>query len=176
MEDQILRRKAGLIKMLLMDVDGVMTDGSVWLGDDGVELKRFNIYDGQGIYLLHQASVKVGLITGRTSEALRIRAEKLEIKELHQGVLDKLGCYKEIIARHKLRDDEVAYIGDDLIDIPVLKAAGFSVGVANAVEEVKRVVDYITVKKGGDGAVREVVDIILNAQGYDLMRDFWSST
>jgi 3-deoxy-D-manno-octulosonate 8-phosphate phosphatase (KDO 8-P phosphatase) len=157
--------KARKIRMLLLDVDGVLTDGKIYLSDDGRETKRFDLHDGHGIKLLHRAGIRVGIISGRTSPSVDIRARQLSIQEIHQGVVDKIKAYEEILHRHQLKEEEVAYIGDDLVDLPLLRRVGLSVVVANAHDAVKRDADWITKRKGGGGAVREVVDYLLKAQG-----------
>ena len=159
-----LTEKARRIKFLLLDVDGVMTDGKVYLDDDGRETKAFDIQDGHGIALLRKAGIRVGIISGRTSRAVDIRAKQLCIEEVHQAVEDKLKVYEEILNRYQLKDQEIAYIGDDLIDHPLLQRVGLSVAVANAHEIVKRSVDWVTRREGGAGAVREVVDHLLKSQ------------
>jgi 3-deoxy-D-manno-octulosonate 8-phosphate phosphatase (KDO 8-P phosphatase) len=160
-----LNEKGKRIKFLLLDVDGVMTDGKVYIDDDGCETKAFNIQDGHGITLLRKAGIRVGIISGRSSRAVDIRAKQLSIEEVHQAVDDKLKVYEQILTRYQLKDEEVAYIGDDLIDRPLLQRVGLSVAVANAHEIVKRSVDWVTKRDGGAGAVREVVDHLLKSQG-----------
>lgn len=159
-----LIRKARQIRYLLLDVDGVMTNGLLFFDEAGREIKAFSIYDGLGISLLHQAGIGVGLISGRMSYIVTQRAKELQIKDIYQGTRDKIAAYKEIRKKYQLNDEAVAFIGDDLIDLPLLQKVGLSVAVANAVDSVKRAVDWITKKKGGEGAVREVIDFILSAQ------------
>ena len=151
--------------MLLLDVDGVLTDGKIYLDDDGREMKRFDLHDGHGIKLLRKAGIQVGIISGRSSSSVNIRAKQLLSEEIHQGAADKIKVYEEILQWCQLKDDEIAYIGDDLIDLPLLRRVGLSVVVADAHDAVKRDVDWITKKKGGAGAVREVIDYLLKAQG-----------
>lgn len=153
------------IKMLLLDVDGVMTDGGIFLGPDSLELKRFHVQDGVGIALAKAAGLLVGIITGRDSEAVTRRAKELGIDEVRQGVFRKEKGYEAILKKYGLRDEEIAYVGDDLLDIPILKRVGLSICVANGAEDVRRVSRYITKRKGGDGAVREVVEMILKRAG-----------
>ena len=153
------------IKMLLLDVDGVMTDGGIFLGPDSIELKRFHVQDGVGIALAKAAGLLVGIITGKDSEAVRRRAIELGIDEVQQGVFHKEEGYEAILKKYGLRDEEIAYMGDDLLDIPILKRVGLSICVANGAEEVRRVSKYITKRRGGDGAVREVVEMILKGMG-----------
>ncbi len=153
------------IKMLLLDVDGVMTDGGIFLGPEGIELKRFHVQDGMGVALAKAAGLLVGIITARDSEAVRRRAKELGIDEVQQGVFRKEEGYEAILKKYGLRDEEMAYMGDDLLDIPILKRVGLSICVANGAEEVRRVSKYITKRKGGEGAVREVVEMILKEMG-----------
>ncbi|MEX0601979.1 MAG: HAD hydrolase family protein, partial [Bacteroidota bacterium] len=157
------KRRSSLkrIRLLLLDVDGVMSDGGVYYTESGDELKKFNIQDGYGIVRLRDAGVAVGLITGRISTLVRRRAAELGITEVHQNLTDKRGTYEEIKARLGLADEEIAYMGDDEPDLPVLQAVGFSAAPANAVESVKRTVQYVCRRNGGEGAVREVIELIL---------------
>lgn len=152
------------IKLLLMDVDGVMTDGGITIDNNGVEAKTFHVRDGHGIKLLQRAGVKVGIITGRESEVVKHRAAELGIEILYQGMKVKMDAYRQILADEGLKDGEVAYIGDDVVDLPVLNQVGFSVAVADASESLKPYVDYVTVLNGGRGAVREVTELILKGQ------------
>ncbi|MFQ6617485.1 MAG: KdsC family phosphatase [Fidelibacterota bacterium] len=153
------------IKMILTDVDGVLTDGSLMLGDGELELKSFNVHDGFAIYLAKRAGLKVGFITGRTSRAVERRAKELGIDVLYQGELNKRIPYEKVKSEYELDDDEIAFIGDDFLDLVILKKVGFSASVANAREEVKRHVHYVTSAKGGDGAFREIIDLILKEKG-----------
>jgi 3-deoxy-D-manno-octulosonate 8-phosphate phosphatase (KDO 8-P phosphatase) len=157
-----LKDKAGKIKLLLLDVDGVMTDGGIILGGGTIEIKRFHVQDGLGITLARQAGLQVGILTSRSSEVVERRARELGIEEVSQGCPRKLEGYHRILEKYGLRDGEVAYIGDDLPDLPVLRRVGLAFAVANAVPEVKRQADYVTRKTGGEGAVREVVEFLLN--------------
>ncbi len=158
-------KRAKRIKMLLLDVDGVMTDGGVILGPGKMELKKFNIHDGMGVTLARAAGLLVGILTGRISEAVRKRAKELKIDEVHQGFFYKEEGYLAILKKRRLKDEEIAYVGDDLLDIPILKRAGLSICVANGVPEAKKVSHYVTRRRGGEGAVREVVDLLLTAMG-----------
>ena len=153
------------IKLLIMDVDGVMTDGKIIMDDAGHEIKNFNVRDGHGIKLLQRYGIPVAILTGRQSKVVAHRASDLEIKDVHQKVFNKKEVFEEILKQHKLSPDEAAFIGDDIVDIPVLKRVGFSVAVADADDMVKKSVDYIAKNKGGHGAVREVCEMILQAQG-----------
>ncbi len=152
------------IKMILMDVDGVLTDGKIIFTSDGTELKEFNIQDGMGITLARMAGLKTGIITGRESIMVQRRAEELKYDIISQGSFKKFARYEEIKKQFALSDDEVCYIGDDLPDIPVLKKVGFSVAVANARDELKKIAHFTTTLSGGEGAVREVIDLILKGQ------------
>ncbi len=163
--DDSLIEKIKRIKLLILDVDGVLTDGSINYTDDGREFKSFDVKDGHGIKLLMRSGVEVALITARESNVVAIRAKDLGIKDVYQGRLEKLGAFEEILANKGLDADETAYAGDDIIDLPVLRRAGFSVAVQDAVEEVKQRVDHVTERPGGRGAVRELTDLILKVQG-----------
>lgn len=166
-----MKEKLLKIKMLLLDVDGVLTGGEIIYSSSGEELKKFDIQDGMGITLARMAGLKTGIITGRTSDMVKRRAEELQFDVVSQGNFNKLKPYEEIRESYGLNDDEIAYVGDDLLDLPILKRVGFSVAVANARDEVKAQCDYITTAEGGNGAVREVIDKILKRQEkfYDLL-------
>lgn len=161
------------IKLLLMDVDGVLTSGDIIYSSTGEELKKFNIQDGMGITLAKKAGLKTGIITSRISEMVRRRADELKIDIISQGNFDKLIPYKEIRDKEGLKDDEIAYIGDDLPDLCILKRVGFSVAVANACDDVKAICDYVTIAEGGNGAVREIIEMILKRQEkfFDLIEE-----
>ncbi len=163
MEEDIYK-KARPVKLLILDVDGVMTDGSIVFDSDGRETKSFNVKDGHGIKLFMRAGLKVALITARSSKVVSKRADELGISIVRQGAKDKLSAFTEILKELSLTPAETAYIGDDIIDLPVLTRVGFSVAVADAVAEVVKRVDYVTESKGGRGAVREAVEVILKAQ------------
>ena len=153
------------IKLLLLDVDGVMTDGRIIFDSNGVESKFFNVKDGHGIKMLQRAGIEVGIISGRESMVVANRAAELGIERVFQKALDKLSPYLKILADTGLADDEVAFIGDDLIDIPVLQRVGFAAAPADAVTEVFPFVHLVTKNSGGWGAVREISDLLLKAQG-----------
>ena len=152
------------IKLLLLDVDGVMTDGGVYFTERGDEAKKFDIHDGYGIAKLRKSGVIVGIVTGRTSQLVITRARELGISEVHQNLENKLEAYEQIRTKFNLTDQQVAYIGDDEPDIPPMKKAGFAACPASAVAAVRREADFICRNRGGEGAVREVVDIILESQ------------
>ena len=153
------------IKMILMDVDGVLTGGEIIYSAAGDEIKVFNIHDGMGITLARMAGLKTGIITGRMSEMVRRRAEELKFDAVVQGQVHKLAAYEGIRERFRLLDDSIAYIGDDIVDLCILKRVGFSAAVADAIGTVKETCDYVTNAAGGRGAVREVIDLILQGQG-----------
>ncbi len=162
--NEALKKKAQSIRFLLLDVDGVLTNGMIYLDNNGNETKAFHIHDGFGIYQAQKAGIKIGIVTGRSSEIVSIRANELEIQEVHQGIMDKITIYDMIIKKYDLSDDEIAYVGDDLIDLPVLKRAGLSIAVANARPMIKEEVDWVTNNNGGNGAVREVTDFLLSVR------------
>jgi 3-deoxy-D-manno-octulosonate 8-phosphate phosphatase (KDO 8-P phosphatase) len=153
------------ILILAMDVDGVLTDGTVILHHDGTESKRFSLLDGHGIKMWLRAGLQIAWISGRASEATRRRAEQLGITLVFEGATVKLPVFDELLSKTGLEARQAAYMGDDLLDIPVLKSAGFAAAVANAVDEVKACADYVTAKPGGAGAVREVIEHILKGSG-----------
>ncbi|OGD33452.1 MAG: 3-deoxy-D-manno-octulosonate 8-phosphate phosphatase [Candidatus Aminicenantes bacterium RBG_19FT_COMBO_58_17] len=159
------KARALRIKMIIMDVDGTLTDGALFVLPDGEEVKSYNVRDGLGILLAHLAGFKTAIITGKTSRALEKRAEKLRIDELHQGILDKKPVLEAILAKHGLKNEEAAYIGDDLGDLAVIKAVGLAGAVADAHPEVKKNCHFISQQSGGRGAVREFIEFILDAQG-----------
>ncbi len=153
------------IKLLAMDVDGVITDGTVIISDDGLEAKKFNLLDGHGIKLWHRAGLQTAFISGRMSKATQVRADQLGINFVYQPCPAKLEGFEKLLSQSSLKPENIAYIGDDVLDIPVAKRVGFSVAVSNAVEELKRTVHYTTSRPGGSGAVREVIEYILKNTG-----------
>lgn len=153
------------IKLLLLDVDGIMTDGRITYDNDGGESKSFDVKDGHGLKLLQRAGIRVGIITGRQSHVVSHRAAELGIELVYQGVKDKLVPYHEILEKLKLSHDEVAYAGDDVVDLPVMRRVGFAATVADAVEDVKPFAALVTKRNGGRGAVREICDFILKESG-----------
>ena len=165
----MLRKRAARIRLLLVDVDGVLTDGRIYLQSlpDGtaVEVKVFDAHDGAGLKLARLAGLRTGLITGRDSTAVTRRAREVGMDFVYQKRDEKLSAYLEILHRAGLRDPEVAYVGDDLPDLPVLARVGLAVAVANAVPEVKKAAHFVTRRSGGTCAVREVVELVLKAQG-----------
>ena len=153
------------IEMLVMDVDGVLTDGTLIIHTDGSESKHFNSSDGHGIRMWKRAGLEVALISGRASEPTARRAEQLQIEHVFQDCHFKLPVFEKLLEQVGLPPDKAAFIGDDLTDLPVIRYAGFGVAVADAVAEVKRYADYITTHPGGRGAVREVIEHILKNSG-----------
>jgi 3-deoxy-D-manno-octulosonate 8-phosphate phosphatase (KDO 8-P phosphatase) len=160
-----IQSKAKKIKLLLLDVDGVLTDGRILLDNQGNELKAFHVRDGHGIKMAQKAGIIVGIITGRISEVVNIRARELGIKEVHQGTHEKIVVYDSILGRYGFRDEEVAYMGDDIVDVDIFKRTGLAVTVDDADPSVKPHVDMITKTAGGRGAVREFINLILKHQG-----------
>ncbi|MCI0705976.1 MAG: HAD hydrolase family protein [Ignavibacteriae bacterium] len=160
-----LQSKLKKIKLLLLDVDGVMTDGGVYIAESGDRMKKFNIQDGYGIVKLQQRGVRVGIITGGNSKMVQRRAEELGIAEVYQNFDDKITAYERVKQKFNLRDDEIAHIGDDELDLPVLRVVGFSAAPADAVPNVRKAVDFVSKRRGGEGAVREVIDLILQGRG-----------
>jgi 3-deoxy-D-manno-octulosonate 8-phosphate phosphatase (KDO 8-P phosphatase) len=160
-----LVERARRIKMILMDADGVLTDGKIIFLTGGSEAKMFDSKDGVGIKLAQRAGLKTGVISGRESEALLRRCEELGMDEIHQHVFEKLEAYEEIRSRLGLGHEECCFIGDDLVDAPVLKRVGLPVTVADAHPALEPLVAYVTERPGGAAAVREVIDLIIKAQG-----------
>ena len=157
--------KVKKIKMIISDVDGVWTDGSFYKGTDGQEFKKFNVHDGVGVAMARAAGLKIALISGRYSPATEYRAKELNIEDVYNGGLNKIPAYNELKNKYNLIDSEIAYVGDDLIDIPVMEKVGFPIAVDNAIEDVKKISVYTTKSPGGNGAFREAVVWILEEQG-----------
>src|SRR3954462_5414929 len=168
--------RAKLIKLLLMDCDGVLTDGLLWLTENDDEQKAFHARDGQGISLVHRAGLRTGIISGRKSTAVERRAHDLKMAYVHQFAKDKIKALEEIMAEAGVTADECAFIGDDLAYIAPMRRVGLAVAVADAVHETKQAAHYVTVLKGGRGAVREICELILKSQERwdDLMKGFES--
>lgn len=159
-----LINKAKKIRCLICDVDGVLTDGRIYIDNFGNELKSFNIQDGLGLKLLMSAGIEVAVITGSTNAVIENRMSQLDIKHYFKGQINKQSAYHTLKTRLNLADDQFAYIGDDLPDLPIMKQVGLSVAVSNAVSLVKKSSDWNTELPGGQGGVRELCDFILNAQ------------
>ena len=161
---QALAKAAGLL-LMGFDVDGVLTDGTLYFGSEGDEIKAFSSLDGHGLKMLQHAGIEVAIISGRSSPALRSRAENLGIRELHMGVEDKRSLMESLVRPRGIGLAQAGYMGDDVVDLPVLRACGFSATVADGHDEVKARVDHVTRYGGGRGGVREVCELILRAQG-----------
>ena len=153
------------IKMLISDVDGVWTDGSFYKGTDGQEFKKFTVLDGAGVAMARAAGLKIALISGRYSQATEYRAKELKIEDVYNGSLNKIPAYEEIKMKYSLNDSNIAYIGDDIIDLPVMEKVAIPIAVPNASMTVKDVAVHLTKLSGGDGAFREAVEWILEKQG-----------
>ncbi len=169
-----IERRASHIKLLLMDCDGVLTDGRLWLLEHGDEHKSFNTHDGLGLSLLHRAGLKSGILSGRFSQGVTRRAQELGIEFVHQGDPEKMEAFRQVLRQAGVDENEVAFVGDDLTDIPIMQRAELAVAVADAVAETRSVAHYVTQAKGGHGAVREVVEMILKSQGHwnDLVEEY----
>jgi 3-deoxy-D-manno-octulosonate 8-phosphate phosphatase (KDO 8-P phosphatase) len=161
-----LLERARKTRLLMMDVDGVLTDGRIIQDSHGCEVKAFDVKDGHGIVMAHRAKLRTALISGRASETVTRRAEELGIQLVFQKIWNKLEVYEKILVDTALTPDEVTYIGDDLVDIPLLRRVGLAVAVADAVDEVKAAAHLVTQHPGGQGAVREVIELLLKAQGH----------
>lgn len=162
---QAIRDKAMKVKLVIFDMDGVLTDGCAWVNEQGVVSKQFNYHDGLGISFLQEAGFEVAIITGDRSGVVNHRAERLRIKHVYQGRISKLSSYKDLIEKLNLKDEQVAYLGDDIVDLPVLRQVGLPVAVHNAHTQVKEVADWVTTCSGGSGAARELCDLILDVHG-----------
>lgn len=165
------------IELILSDVDGVMTDGDVIFDNQGIESKKFHIRDGLGVQLWQRAGYRFGLLTSRTSQIVKVRASELGIEIVRQGLEEKRKMALDVLADLELEPPQVCYIGDDLPDIPVMRHMGLAVAVADAAEEVRRIAHYTTSRAGGEGAVRETVELILRSQKRwdDLIQRFYSA-
>ena len=154
-----------MIKLVLLDVDGTLTDGGIYRGNNGEELKRFNVKDGYAIVNAQKLGIEFGIITGRKSELVEIRAKELKIKYLYQGISEKTVILEEIIKKDGLSKEDIAYMGDDLNDLLIMKQVGSSGTPKDAVDEVIQVADFVSKKNGGSGAVREFIEHILKKDG-----------
>ena len=159
-------KAAKKVKLLILDVDGVLTDGGIILDNEGNEFKSFHVRDGHGIKLLIRKGVDVAIITGRHSKVVERRAHELGVKEVYQKCYDKVVAYEKIKEKFSLVDEEIAYIGDDVVDIPILKRGGLPVAVVDASQDAKAFAAFVTRQRGGRGAVREITDLILKAKGF----------
>jgi 3-deoxy-D-manno-octulosonate 8-phosphate phosphatase (KDO 8-P phosphatase) len=172
--DSELQTRAARIKLFLMDCDGVLTDARIWVLESGEDQKAFNTKDGLGLEILHRSGIKSGVISGRVSSALTRRAQKLGMSYVRQGCEDKKQAFAEIVADAGLTNADVAFAGDDLNDVPLMLQSGLAIAVADAVTETREHAHYITQARGGHGAVREAIELILKAQGKwdDLVRRY----
>lgn len=157
--------KARKIKVLILDVDGVLTDGTLIYGKNGEQLKRFNVKDGLGVHLLERIGIESVIVTAMASGIVKRRAKAMKIKDVYQNFHDKEKALKEIKKKYKVNNDELCFIGDDVIDIPILIRVGMAVCPVDAVDEVKNISHLVIQRSGGNGAVRELADLIINAQG-----------
>lgn len=162
---QDILERAAQIRLVIFDVDGVLTDGSLFLGDDGQEYKAFHSRDGHGMKMLRETGVEIGIITARTSQVVEYRMNNLGIRHVYQGKLDKLPAYDELVAKLGLAPQQVAYVGDDVIDLPVMRRSGLAVAVQDAHPLVKQHAHWISEHGGGRGAARDVCELIMRAQG-----------
>ena len=160
LKDRLLK-----IKLLILDIDGVLTDGRIIYGDHGDELKFFDVQDGFGLAMLRRAGIPTVVISAKKSRVNQRRAKELRLAKVYQNVRDKLKAFEKVVKKMKLKHEEICFVGDDLMDLPILSRVGFAVAVLNAVEDVQEAAHYVTLKKGGRGAVREVADLILKTQG-----------
>jgi len=165
--DAVLRERAANIRMLVLDVDGVLTDGKLYFDHAGHEMKAFNTRDGLGMKALQRCGIEVAVITGRKSEAVSQRMAQLDVKHVYQGREDKLNAFLHLLEATGLDAQQICFAGDDWIDLPVLLRVGLAVSVTDAEDRVKEQAHWITSRKGGDGAVREICNLILAAQGKD---------
>ena len=164
------------IKLIISDIDGVWTDGSIYKGTDNIELKKFSVFDGVGVAYARAADIKIAIISARYSPATEHRAKELNIEDVYNGGLNKLHAYNNLKEKYKLSDDQIAYLGDDMVDIPVMELVALPIAVANATPDIMELAKHVTKVKGGDGAFREAVEWIIDKQGrteevYIKMRD-----
>jgi len=157
--------KAARVRLFLMDVDGVLTDGGIILDGEGRETKRFHVRDGHGIKMLRRADVKAGIITGRSSAVVEIRARELGVEIVRQGATDKVSALRKILAEEGVSPEECAYVGDDIVDLPVFREVGFSAAPCDAEPYVLDAADYVSSRPGGMGAVREIIEFVMKAKG-----------
>ena len=163
------------IKLIISDIDGVWTDGSIYRGTDNIELKKFSVFDGVGVAYARAADLKIAIISARYSPATEQRAKELDIEDVYNGGLNKLHAYIDLKEKYKLSDNQIAYLGDDMVDIPVMEIVVLPIAVANATPDIMKLAKHITKVKGGDGAFREAVEWIIEKQGrteelYKIMR------
>jgi 3-deoxy-D-manno-octulosonate 8-phosphate phosphatase (KDO 8-P phosphatase) len=163
--DAFIVEKAKKIKFLLLDVDGVLTDGKIVYDSKGRDSKFFDVHDGMGVYLLGKAGIRTILITAKGSRAIKPRARDMRVAEVFEDASPKTDALEKILKKYKVSPDEVCFVGDDLVDLCVMKKVGFAIAVFNACPEIKQTAHYITLKEGGRGAVREVAELLLKSRG-----------
>lgn len=161
---------------MILDIDGVLTNGSIIYGEDDIEIKEFCVKDGQAIAFARRAGIEVAFVTYRQSKPVSRRARDLGVTEVHQGITKKKECVEAIAERHGVKSEQIAYVGDDLVDVPTMRWVGFPVAVADAAQEVRDIASYVTTAPGGKGAVREVVELILKVQGVwdDILTNYYA--
>ena len=164
MVDLTLAQRCAAIEVLVLDVDGVLTDGSIIYSDNGVEWKVFHVRDGSGLKLWHKAGKRSAVISGRSSRVVDVRAEELGISLVLQGVIDKAPAYQRVLRESNVRPEQVCFVGDDIPDLSILSNCGLAVAVADACSEARAAAQYVTRARGGRGAVRETVELILRSQ------------
>ncbi|MBT3664076.1 HAD hydrolase family protein [bacterium] len=152
------------IEMIISDIDGVWTDGSIYRGTDDMEFKKFSVFDGVGVAYARAADLKIAIISARYSPATEFRAKELKIDDCYNGGLNKLHAYSDLKKKYSLSDDQIAYLGDDMVDLPVMELVGLPIAVANATPDIMRVAKHTTETKGGEGAFREAVEWIIKKQ------------
>ena len=162
--DEQLAQKIKNIKLVILDVDGILTDGKIIYASFGDDIKEFDVKDGFGITLLYRAGIKSMILTAKSSKVIKRRAKDMHVVKVYQNAFDKLKVYNKILRKFKFEDEDICFMGDDLVDLPVLKRVGFSACAPCSLDEVKKEVDYVTKKTGGSGAVREIADLILKTQ------------
>lgn len=163
--EQALLEKAKIIKVLLLDVDGVLTDGRIIYDSAGKDMKLFDVHDGMGVHLLKKAGIPTILITAKGSKAIKPRAKDMQVDAVYENITPKSNVLGAILSKYKINGDQICFMGDDLVDLCLMKRVGFPVAVANAADDIKSAASYVTLKKGGRGAVREIAELILKAQG-----------
>ncbi len=160
-----LKAQAKKVKLLLLDVDGVLTDGRIIYDSHGADMKLFDVHDGLGVYALKRAGIPVILITAKGSKAIKPRAKDMQVAAVFENIFPKISVLAEILKKYSVSREQVCFVGDDLVDLCLMKKVGLPIAVSNACQEIKQVASYITLKKGGRGAVREVAELILKLQG-----------
>jgi len=165
-----LRTRLRRVRALVLDVDGVLTDGGMYYGNDGEVLKKFHTRDGMGIALLREAGISVAFITGEQTEIVRRRAAKLRVEDVYLGVEEKGAALQDFLKKRQLKVEEVAYVGDDMNDLPCLKQVGLAIAVADAMPQVRKAAHWVTRCRGGEGAVREVAELLLSFRHFHLDR------